>query len=247
MKSILYMLAGISLFLLAWQVLAAIVNRSIIPAPAETLLLLLKLLFSREIVEAVWQTAWKACLALILVMMAGIPLGFGLGLCEPAYGVFRPLLMIIQTIPVISWLSLVIFAWGVGWKGPIFITFLALLPISVLTTVSGVHSMEKDLLEMAHLYRVPQQKVARDIYLGALLPFVNAVMNVCIGQVWKVILVSEYLCGGSGLGVKILMARMNVDFPMTWALTLIAVILGIIGEQLIKIVSERITRWWAFA
>jgi len=55
-----------------------------------------------------------------------------------------------------------------------------------------------------------------------------------IGQAWKVMLVTEYLCGGDGLGEKILMARMNIDAPGAWALTFIAVSLGIMTEILLK-------------
>jgi NitT/TauT family transport system permease protein len=123
--------------------------------------------------------------------------------------------MAMQAVPVVSWLTLIVFAWGIGWKGPLFIAVVALLPMAALTTVSGVHSLDRDLLDMARLYGVPRGRVLRHVYFGSLLPFVVAVLDVSVGQAWKVILVAEYLCGGSGLGVRILMARMNVDAPAT--------------------------------
>ena len=51
---------------------------------------------------------------------------------------------------------------------------------------------------------------------------------------WKVILVTEYLCGGSGLGVDIFMARMNIDFASIWGMTLLAVLLGMLMERFTK-------------
>lgn len=247
MKSLLKGFIGIMIFIIIWQLLAVIVGKSIIPGPAETLGRMLEFLFSSRILLACWDTAWKVFLALLLVMLIGLPGGLLLGLSDTIYDMFRPLIMIIQAVPVISWLSLVIFAWGIGWKGPVFIAFLSLLPISILTTVAGVRNLDKNLLEMARLYKVPHSRVLKDIYLGSLLPFIAAIADVSIGQAWKVILVAEYLSGGSGLGVEILRMRMNIDFPGVWALTLIAVLLGIITERLIKLGLRRVSDQWKVA
>lgn len=238
---------GIFIFLLFWQIAALWVNKSIIPAPLDTLRLLLELTTSSSIVLAAGQTAWKVFLTLLVVLCIGIPAGLLLGISETLYEMFRPIILVIQAVPVIFWLSLVIFAWGIGWKGPVFIAFLSLLPIAVLTTVSGVRNLDKNLLEMARLYQVPRPKILREIYLGSLLPFILAVLDVSLGQAWKVILVAEYLTGNNGLGVQILMSWMNIDFPKVWALTLIAVLLGIATERLVKFIMGRLSRQWLHA
>lgn len=159
----------------------------------------------------------------------------------------RPIIMVIQAVPVISWLSLVIFTWGISWEGPVFIAFLSLLPAAVLTTIAGVQNLDNKLLEVARIYRVPRRIVLREIYLGSLLPFIFAVVDVTLGQAWKVILVAEFLCGDQGLGVQISWARQIFDVPGVYAYTLLAVILGLITERLIKHYLGRISRQWAQA
>ena len=77
-------------------------------------------------------------MALGLVLLLGLPLGLIIGLFEPLYDMSRPIIMVIQAVPVISWLSLVLFTWGRNWQGPVLIAFLSILPIAILTTVSGV-------------------------------------------------------------------------------------------------------------
>lgn len=244
MKSILKAGGGLILFLLTWYVLAGNINNIIIPRPDETLSLLLTQLIEPRIVMAALQTAWKVGVAMILVMVLGIVTGLCLGLSHTLYEMFRPLIMVIQAVPVISWLSIVIFAWGIGWKGPVFIAFLSLLPISILTTVSGVHNLDRALLEMARVYQVPFSRILKHIYLGSLIPFIVAIIDVTIGQAWKVILVAEYLAGGSGLGVEIFYQRMNFNPPGVWSLTLIAVCLGIITERAVKYAVRRLSLKW---
>ncbi len=245
MKNFWRILAGIAILILLWQLAALGLDRGIlIPAPSETLRILFHNFTTPAMLLAAGQTLWKVLLALALAILLGLPLGLLLGLSDAAYNLLRPLVMVVQAVPVISWLSLVIFTWGIGWRGPVFISFLSLFPVAVLTTVAGVHDLDKDLLEMARLYRVPWKRVVREIHLGSLLPFIAAILDVSIGQAWKVTLVSEYLCGGDGLGEAILTARMNVDIPAVWALTLGAVLLGLLSEALIKSVLRRFRHAW---
>jgi len=239
-------LLGIILFLMIWQVLAVCLDaRTIIPDLGAIYNELTVIIAKKTFLAAVVSTMGKVIAALLLTLLIGLPLGFLLGINNRIFDMFRPIIMVIQAVPVISWLTLVIFAWGIGYRGPIFITFLSLFPIALLTTVSGVRNLDKNLLEMASLYRVPSWRVITDIYLGSLLPFIAAILDVTLGQAWKVILVSEYLCGNSGLGVLILAARYEVNPPKVWALTFLAVLLGLITERLVKLFLGKVAKRWA--
>jgi NitT/TauT family transport system permease protein len=245
MKTLSRSLTGILIFILIWQIVALLLNKPIIvPSPTETLKTLWRLLADPVIMAAAFQTAWKVFLALGLVLVLGIPAGLLLGLMEGLYDMSRPVIMLIQAVPVISWLSLVLFTWGPSWEGPVLIAFLSLLPMAILTTVSGVRNLDQNLLEMARVYEVDKKKIIKDIYLGSLLPFIIAIIDVSIGHAWKVILVAEYLAGNSGLGRKIYDARYFVAVADMWALTLIAVILGLLTERLIKIGLRRASKKW---
>lgn len=239
---------GIFSFLLIWQLAAAWVNRAIIlPPPTQVLVELLHLLTQTSTLEAALHTAWKVMLGLLLILLIGVASGLFLGLNRFLKDSSRPIIMVIQAVPVISWLSLVLFTWGPGWKGPVFIVFLSLLPTAVLTTISGVQNLDRELLEMATVYRVPRQTILRDIYLGSLLPFFVAVVDISIGQAWKVILVAEYLAGDQGLGVSILSARYEINAVKVYAFTLLAVILGIMTERGVKLLLGRVSKRWANA
>ncbi|QGT99116.1 hypothetical protein SYNTR_0523 [Candidatus Syntrophocurvum alkaliphilum] len=238
-------LVGIAVFIAIWYLTAFILDEAIIlPPPNEVFGIFFNLFFDNTIIMAAFHTIWKVVLTLVIVMFFGVLVGLILGMFTPLYDMFRPIILIIQAVPVVSWLSLVIFAWGIGWKGPVFIAVLSLLPIAILTTVAGVKSLDNRLIEVAKVYRVPFKTVFKDIYLGSLVPFIIAVVDVTIGQAWKVILVAEYLAGNNGLGVLILAARWEVNIPQVYALTLIAVIIGLIAERLIKIGLRRLSLRW---
>uniref|UniRef100_A0A7V3RE62 ABC transporter permease subunit n=1 Tax=Mesoaciditoga lauensis TaxID=1495039 RepID=A0A7V3RE62_9BACT len=236
---------GIIIFLLAWQFFSIILNVPLIlPTPFDTFVSLEHLFSQVETYQALTSTVWESVLVLVLVVIVGIPIGFLMGISNTLYELFRPAIMIIQAVPVISWLALVIFLWGIGWKGPVLISFLSLLPLSIFTTASGVKNIDKNLIEMAKTYRVPGRKIVKTIYFGSLLPFIVATIEVSIGDVWKVIIVSEYLCGGSGIGVLISWARQYVDVPRVYALTIIAVSLGIVSERIVTLFFKKMMVKW---
>lgn len=237
---------GIALFIVLWEVLAQLLNKSLIlPKPGVVFRVLGGLLFQVNTYSIALQTAWKVLLALGLVLLLGVFLGLLLGLVKPLNDMSRPIIMVIQAVPVISWLSLVIFTWGISWEGPVFIAFLSLLPTAILTTIAGVQNLDRKLLEMARIYRVPWTRVLKDVYLGSLLPFFIAVVDVSLGQAWKVILVAEFLCGDQGLGVQISWARQLFNIPGVYAYTLLAVILGMLTERFIKYYLGKVKKRWA--
>ncbi len=238
-------LLGILIFLIAWQIFATILNVPLIlPSPYLTFESLYHLALQLETYQAILSTVWKSLLVLLMVVVIGTPVGFLMGINESIYQIFRPAITVVQAVPVISWLALVIFVWGIGWKGPVVISFLSLLPISIFTTAAGVRSTDTNLIEMARVYKVPYVRIIRTIYLGSLIPFIFSTVEVIIGDVWKVIVVSEYLCGSNGIGVLISWARQYVDVPRIYALTIIAVTLGITSERLVKFAFRKALEKW---
>jgi len=57
---------------------------------------------------------------------------------------------------------------------------------------------------------------------------------------------AEFLCGNSGLGVLISWARQYVDVPRVYALTILAVALGIASERILRVFTKRMRERWGF-
>lgn len=236
---------GILMIFLIWFLLSLIISSNfVLPMPHEVLISLFEQLKTPRVYKALWDTLWKTIVVLVIGTGFGIVLGFLMGLSEFVYDLFRPMIMVIQAMPVVSWLAFVVFLWGIGWKGPIFISTLSILPNIVFSTASGIKNTDGKLIEMVHLYKVSSKKIFRHVYLASIIPFIIAAIEISIGNVWKVVLVSEFLVGGNGLGVELAWARQYVDVPRIYAITLLAVVFGITTERLFKIFSRRmLTRW----
>lgn len=190
------------------------------------------------------SSAGKVMVVLAVVVLLGVGLGMILGLSPRLYEASRPILLAAQAMPVVSWLALVVFSFGIGWCGPVFVASLAFLPQAVFTTIEGVHHFEKNLVEMADVYGVRGIRRWRDLYGGSLAPFMKAVVSTVAGGAWKAVLVAEYLCGDRGLGVRIAWARQMADVEGVYALSLMAVVLGLMGEWGVRVAARGVRRRW---
>lgn len=216
----------------------------IIPSPFKVLETLFKTLGKADIYISILSTFSKAISGLFLALIIGIPIGFLTGRFEIFYSILNPLLMAIRSTPVVSWLTFVILSWGIGWRAPVFIVMVSLLPNIIYNIMEGTKNVDKKLLEVAKVYKVRKMKVLKYIYLGSITPFLIAVLKLSLGSMWKAAIVAEYLAGNSGLGALILDAKYYLDSTSIFVYTILSIVCGLLMEWLFdKIVYSKYNKY----
>lgn len=233
---------GIVLLLVLWFSVSRFVSSNLVfPGPEKVLIDVYQLFMDGKLFKPVGLTFLRAFLGMGLALLVGTIFGFAMGASERVYLLLQPLNMVIRSVPIVSWLSTVILAWGIGWRSVVFIVFVSLLPIVTFNVCEGVRIVDKKLLEMATIYSVPKLKIFKAIYMGSVWPFLLSSLKVSIGNMWKVAIVAEYLVGESGLGVQIMQAKFYVNTAEVFAYTLVAVVCGLILETVFSFLWERST------
>ncbi|ODN30513.1 ABC transporter permease [Fervidobacterium thailandense] len=241
-------LVGFLLLLGFWLIISLLVGSDLIlPTPITVFNTLVVLLKDPRTYQAILSTLTKILVVLIATLTVGVSLGFIIGLSDKIYQLFRPAILVIQAVPIITWLALVMFAFGIGWLGPVVVSVLSLFPHVLLTTAVGVRSTDVKLKEMAMIYNVPKWKIVRDIYLGSVIPQMVAALQVVMGNVWKVVVVAEYMCGDRGIGVMIAWARQSVAVDRVYAYTAITVIVGLVAENILNRYTRALLKEWEIA
>lgn len=235
-----FLFLGVFLLFALWFFVSKFVGSDLIfPGPEKVLIYTFRLLLEGRLLTSIGSTFLRAFLGMGISLVIGTMLGFLMGLSERTYVFLQPLNMVIRSVPIVSWLSTVILAWGIGWRGVVFIVFVSLLPVVTFNVCEGVRVVDKKLLEMARIYSVPVRRILKEIYLGSIWPFLVSSIKLSIGTMWKVAIVAEYLIGETGLGVRIMQAKFYVNTVEVFACTIVAVIFGLILEGLFSILWER--------
>jgi len=238
-------LLGIVVIFITWTLISYIVGSSLIlPDPLTVIRTIATELKRLEVIFALLTTLSKVAVVLAITVSIGVTIGFFVGLNDTIYDVLRPGILVIQAIPIITWLALVMFIWGIGWLGPVIVSILSLLPHTILSTAIGIRTTDKRLIEMAKVYRVKPSRVAKDIYMGSVLPQFLSAMQVIIGNVWKVVVVAEYMCGDKGIGVLIAWARQSVAVEKVYAYTAIIITIGLLVENVMNQFVMKILKNW---
>ncbi len=227
------LIPGILILFLIWIILYYSVNNDlVVPSPLKVFKLSLNILSNQSIYYNILDTFSKAIIGLFFALIIGIPFGYLIGRFDMAYNYLNPLLMAIRSTPVVSWLTFVILTWGIGWRAPVFIVMVSLLPNIIYNTMEGTRNVDKKLLEMAKIYKVSSKKIIKYIYIGSITPFLIASLKVSLGSMWKAAIVAEYLAGNSGLGSLILDAKYYLDSASIFVYTILAISVGLSMEYL---------------
>ncbi|HEW92383.1 MAG TPA: ABC transporter permease [Thermotogaceae bacterium] len=231
---------GIVLIFVAWQIVSIWINSQLLlPSPIDTFKRLSQLIISGRIFPPLLNTLLKAMIGFFMALAAGFFTGFLMGLNKVFYELLRPLISVVQSVPIISWLALAMLWWGVGDKGPIVIVFLTLFPIVTLNVYEGVLNIDKKLVEMAKIYKVKRSRIFRDIYLGSVFPFVVSAISVSTGLLWKSVAVAEFMAGSRGIGVEIAWAKSKLETVDVFAYTVLLVLLGIASEVFLRSIERK--------
>ncbi|MCX5837108.1 MAG: ABC transporter permease, partial [Deltaproteobacteria bacterium] len=74
--------------------------------------------------QHIWTSVQEAFAGYLLALLVGIPLGLAMGWFIVVEGLSRPIFEMIRPIPAVAWIPLVIFWFGIGISGKIFIIWI---------------------------------------------------------------------------------------------------------------------------
>ncbi len=236
-------LLGAAFFLLFWQTLAGFYNPVIIPSPLEVARSAITLFSNGELWEHGRQTITRGLTGFSLAVTAGIIFGLLIGLNPLFASLFRPLVVVFQVTPLVSWLLLAMVWIGFS-RVPVFVVFVTTIPLIIINTIQGIKNIDQQLLQMAVVFRIGRPRVIREVYLPQVLPYILAGVSNALGVTWKAVAMAEFLSVSQGIGARMAVARINLETASLFAWTLILIILGLMTDRLLTyIVGRKMSHW----
>jgi NitT/TauT family transport system permease protein len=118
------------------------------------------------------------------------------------------------------------------------------IPNVAVTLREGSRALDRDLLEMASVYRFGRLRTLRHVVLPQLTPYFMGAVRSGLALVWKIVLVVELLGRSSGVGFVIGSAfqLFDVSTILAYALAFVAVI-QMIEFLILQPYERRLNRW----
>lgn len=236
-------LAGVALLFGGWATLSVVTDSMLLPTPGAVVLALGKILSTPEDLQEALITLIRGFSGIGLAVLTGAAAGFAAGRNSWLEGLIRPTIALMKAIPVVSVIILMIF-WFKTDRVPVIIGFMIAFPVVYHAVLQGTRQVDRNLLEMARVFRVPKSRMLTGIYLPALLPFLVGGMDAAIGIGWKSVIAAEVICQPRyGIGTQLMTAKYNLMMEPLFAWTLLAVILSYLAEHGIRAVHTAMNRW----
>lgn len=230
------------IFIGIWQVISIISHSAILPSAFEAFRSLIELFSTTDSWRNLVITFYRIILGLSAAFVAAMVFGILAGLKKGLIDYFSPLAFIIQSCPVIIWISLLIVWAGVGSLVPIIAVFLATLPILFFNIMQGVGALDRRLFKMAELYQVRPIKILKNIIWDGIAHYVLAGLAISLSLAWKVASTAEFIGSSSGIGSRIYWSYklLNIENLFAWALMLI--IIGVVVDYfLVRPIRRKIS------
>jgi glycine betaine/proline transport system permease protein len=172
-----------------------------------------------------------ASLSIVLVSVAaalliGIPLGIWAALRSPVSAVMRPVLDLMQAMPVFVYLIPAVFFFGVGTVPGIAATIVFSIPPAVRLTELGIRQMDSELLEAAQAFGAKDSLILRDVQLPMAFPSIMVGVNQVIMLALSMVVVAG-MVGAGGLGGVVVQGVAQLDTARGFEGGLAVVILAV--------------------
>jgi NitT/TauT family transport system permease protein len=237
-------LASVICMLIAWKILSVNFNSDfILPSPEKTLITTLSLFGDSRFLAIAGTTIVRGLIGFIISVILGIGTGILTGMNQYADAFLRPVLVTIRSIPVISIILLALIWFNPG-SVPVFIGMLTMFPFITTNVSDGIRSIDKELIVMAEFYKVSRERIIRELYIPAIMPFIVSGASSALGIGWRAIIIGEVLSQPEyGIGTMMQNAQtfLNIDAVIAW--TLVAVLISYGFEKMIRWLESKFITW----
>ncbi len=230
-------------WILIWFLISlAVGNELLLPSPLTTVIRF----FELAITGNFYKTIGYSLLRVLIGMLAGIAIGTAGGVVsavfKPAKALFSPMLAIIKSTPVASFIILLVL-WLSRDMTPIVISAIMVLPVVWANVETGLSETDRMLIEMSRVYGMSPSKRIGEIYIPSVYPYFLSAMRSSLGMAWKAGIAAEVLLQPlTSIGKQIFESKYMLETADLFAWTAVVVILSVVIEKLLVLIFSKASR-----
>jgi NitT/TauT family transport system permease protein len=232
-------LAAAALVLIAWEALVRAYDVRPVILPTPSAIVLATYSQWHTLLSNAVPTALESLAGFIISVVAGGLLGILLTFSRVARDSLYPNVVLFQLIPKVAVAPLFMLWLGIDWHSRVAIAvFVAFFPI-VISTVSGLNSVDDNLLRLCRSLTATQTQIFFKVRLPSSLPFLFNGMKISMTLAIIGVIVGEFVTSQRGLGYIILFAGSRLETALVLAAILVLCIVGLLLYGLVAL-AERL-------
>lgn len=189
-------------------------------------------------------TLARVAVSFVISMLIGTAIGLAMGRLPRFDSFFDSWLVLFLNIPALVTIVLCYVWFGLVEAAAIAAVAINKIPLVVVTVREGARALDRELLEMAQVFRIGRWKTLRHVILPELAPFLIASARSGLALIWKIVLVVELLGRSNGVGFQINVFFQFFDVASILAYTIAFVlVIQTVEWLLLRPLERRAMRW----
>jgi ABC-type nitrate/sulfonate/bicarbonate transport system permease component len=228
-----------------WQLAGSVgwINPVFLPAP----LAIARAIYQLAVSGALWHHLSYSLMRIgtgwILGTVAGVVVGFAIGLSSLARGVGITFISALFPIPKIALLPLLILWLGIGEEPKIATIALGVFFSTAISVYSGVDAVPRNLIRMAQSFNVPFHAIVRRVIWPGALPSILAGFRITASVALLLVVSAEMIGAEYGIGAFVLQAGNLMQTDQLLAGVVILSLFGLLVGRLINWLETRLLHW----
>lgn len=233
----------VAFWLILWQILSvALSQKLLLCSPIEALSTLFRLCLAREFWRIIAVSLCRILFGFAVAILIGTILAAAAGKFVIIKNLLSPAVFAMKSAPVASFIILLLI-WLSSESLSAAISFMMAVPLIYEGVLAGISEVDRQLIEMANIFRLPLFRRIRCIYLSQIMPYFKTACESSAGLCFKAGIAAEVIAmPRSSIGEQLYQAKIYLDTPELFAWTIVVILLsaaltGVISPLLARLVG----------
>ncbi len=238
----------LALVIALWQaaVTLQVMPTFLLPAPLDVLVKFPEAVRSDNLLFHLGITLQEIGIGLLFGVGAGVILGYLVARHPLLEETLSPLIVTLQSTPVVAYAPLLVIWFGSGTTSKILICALIVSFPMLMNTVAGVRSVPNSLRDLMALSQASRWQVLTRLEIPAAMPILLTGLKTAATLAVIGAIVGEFVNPQSGLGYLIIRGRTQYDTPLVFVTVIVLALLARLLYGLVSLLESRLLHWQRF-
>ena len=239
-KDSLFFLLSVLIIIVLWWVLAEtrFKQAGIIPTPIDTIRIIQEEMRKDSFSKAIFSTLERSLISFLISFAAASVLAALAHFKRFVGSMLSPFIVLCRSMPTMALILILLLVVGSNML-PTVVAFLVVFPLCYENMRAAINETDRKLITMAKIFKISKWRQAVGIYIPAMLPFVFSSVIAGFGLNIKVVISAEVMgLPAMSIGHLILSARQGFNFGVSFAWLVIAVILSLACESVLRLLRR---------
>lgn len=214
--------------IIIWIVLSKCINNEVLlPSIGSTFMNTLNIIKEPGFLKIIGFTLLRTIIGFIISLSLAMITGILSSISKISYNIMLPILKFLNSVPTIAIIVLALI-WLNNEFVPMFVGFVMVFPILYEAILNSILNADKDIIQMATLYKVGKMRIIKSIYIPNILDNISSILNSVIGINLKMVIAGEVLAQPKySIGSSLQLQRMYLNTSGVFAWIVIILLISV--------------------